>query len=100
MKINYQVWTTAFMRKIVAFIFLLVNCTIVFGQVYKIGDLYTAPDGSQGIIFYLYPNGTGGWMVALNDASSGCMWGTNEDIPDLTNQSPLYYQQLLNDTAG
>ncbi|MBR4535160.1 MAG: hypothetical protein IKO62_00705 [Bacteroidales bacterium] len=88
------------MRKIVAFILLLVNCTIVFGQVYKIGDLYTAPDGSQGIIFYLYPNGTGGWMVALNDASSGCMWGTNEDIPDLINQSPLYYQQLLNDTAG
>jgi len=88
------------MRKLVVFILILINYITVFGQVYNIGDLYTAPDGSQGVIFYLYPNGTGGWLVALNDASSACMWGTSEDIPDLINQNPSYYQQLLNDTAG
>ena len=70
------------------------------GQNYQIGDLYTTPDGSQGVVFYLFSDGTGGWIVALHDASPGCMWGPDTDIPELPNQSPSYYQQLLNDTAG
>lgn len=75
-------------------------------QSYQIGDLYTSPDGSQGVVYYVYSDGSGGWIVALNDASASCTWGTNVDVPNLTNvsQSPSYWQhyylELLNDTAG
>lgn len=70
-------------------------------QNYKIGDLYTAQDGSKGIVYYVFPEGNGGWVVALADASAGCMWGTESDIPGMINQDPSsYYQQLLIDTAG
>lgn len=88
------------MKKFVLFLILLGMLTGALGQTYKVGDLYTAPDGSQGIVFYIFSDGTGGWAVALHDASSGCLWGTSEDIPNLSNYNPSYYQQLLNDTAG
>ena len=82
-------------------LFLMLCCFgFISAQTYQIGDLYTAPDGSRGIVYYLHPDGSGGWVVALNDASSGCAWGDANDVPGLTNQSPSYYQQLLNDTAG
>lgn len=70
-------------------------------QNYKVGDLYTAPDGSKGIVYYVFPEGGGGWVVAITDASAECMWGTESDIPGMINQDPSsYYQQLLIDTAG
>lgn len=84
-------------------ILMLILCVgYVRSQAYRIGDLYTAPDGSQGIVFYLHPDGSGGWVVALNDASEGCMWGENVDIPLLETQYLIYNnnQQMLNDTAG
>ena len=74
-------------------------CGWVSAQSYHIGDLYTAPDGSQGIVYYIHPDGSG-WVVALNDASMGCAWGNATDVPNLTNQNPVYYQPLLTDTAG
>ena len=74
-------------------------CGWVSAQSYHIGDLYTAPDGSQGIVYYIHPDGSG-WVVALNDASTGCAWGNAIDVPNLTNQNPIFYQPLLNDTAG
>jgi hypothetical protein len=81
---------------------LLILCCggILYAQNYQIGDLYTAPDGSKGIVYYLHPDGSGGWVVALNDASTGCAWGAATDVPGLANQNPSYFQQLLNDTAG
>ncbi len=81
-------------------IFFLCCGGVVFAQSYQIGDVYTAPDGSRGIVYYLHPDGSGGWVVALNDASTGCAWGAATDVPGLANQNPSYYQQLLNDTAG
>ena len=36
------------------------------GQIYHVGDLYTTPNGTQGIVFYVRPDG-GGWAVALHD---------------------------------
>ena len=30
----------------------------------QLGDLYTFPDGSQGVVYYLLPDGSGGWVVA------------------------------------
>ena len=75
----------------------------LMAQTYKVGDLYTAPDGSKGIVYYLHPDGSGGWVVALTDASSGCSWGELVDVPGLYNynlQNSNYHVQLLNDTAG
>ena len=71
-----------------------------FAQGYKIGDLYESPDGSQGVVFFVFPNGQGGWVVALNDASNGCTWGSTADIHGLTNLNPQWSHQLLADTAG
>ncbi len=67
---------------------------------YHIGDLITNDDGSQGIIFYLTPDQSDGWMVALNDASTSVAWG-NGDVTGLANQtcsSP--YGILLDETDG
>ncbi len=87
------------MRKIYVIVFLC--CALAASaQSYKIGDVYTAPDGSRGIVYYLHPDGSGGWVVALNDASTGCTWGASNDVLGLANQNPSSYQQLLNDTAG
>ena len=72
----------------------------MIAQGYKLGDVITNDDGSRGVVFYVNPDGSGGWMVALNDASTGCPWGTSSDIPTLANQTPTYYQQLLNNTDG
>lgn len=72
----------------------------MMAQAYKLGDVVINDDGSRGVVFYVNPDGSGGWMVALNDASTGCPWGTYDDIPALTNQDPDYEQQLLNDTDG
>lgn len=70
----------------------------VAAQVYHVGDLFTAEDGSQGIVFYLFPDGSG-WAVALHDNTS-TMWLSNndDDIPNLPNYNSL--QELMQDTAG
>ena len=39
-------------------------------------------------------------MVALNDAFTDCPWGTEADIPTLSNQSTSLFLQLLNYTDG
>lgn len=67
---------------------------------YHIGDLVTNDDGSQGVLFYVSPDQTESWMVALNDASASISWG-NGDVPGLDNQtytSP--FGMLLNETDG
>ena len=89
-------------KRLLIWLLILLGIGPVMGQVYQVGDLYTAPDGSQGIVFYVHPDGSGGWMVALNDASSGCKWGPNVNVPEseLVNQNPTYRQLLLQDTAG
>ena len=67
---------------------------------YHIGDLITNNDGSQGILFYLTPDQSDGWMVALNDASTSVPWG-NGDVPGLDNQTcSAPYGSLLDETDG
>ena len=68
----------------------------VKAQSYQIGDVIQNSDGSQGVVFYINPSRTGGWMVALQDASPSCPWGTSSDIPNLNNYNPndFYYQVL------
>ena len=77
----------------------------VFGQQeYKVGDLFTAPDGSMGVVYYLFPDRSGGWVVALNDAAGTFKWqdsaGVNIPFSSFAVMNPdaiLNYQQ---DTAG
>lgn len=67
---------------------------------YHIGDMITNSDGSQGVLFYISPDQTEGWMVALNDASSSISWGYG-DVPGLDNQTyPSPFGMLLNETDG
>lgn len=87
------------MKKFLCIVFLLCG-GILSAQTYKVGDLYVAPDGSKGIVYYVFPGGTGGWVVALKDASTGCGWGVAEDVQALPNQTSTYVQNMLADTAG
>ena len=66
----------------------------------SIGNIVTNADGSRGVVFYTYPSGMGGLVVALEDVSEGCPWGLNEDITILDNQSPSAVIDLLNDMNG
>ena len=99
------------MRRVFAYIMFFFLTGGVFGQHYRIGDLYTAPDGSQGIIFYLYPDGSGGWVVALQDIPGEYKWGyDNISTPGLPHFSYFYsgdgstildaYRLVTDDTAG
>jgi len=67
----------------------------------RVGDLFIAPDGSKGIVYYLHPDGSGGWVVALKDATaSDCVWGNPSNVPGLADQDFESSQILLLDTAG
>lgn len=82
------------------FLAVLVLCLgKIKGQSHNVGDLFTFPDGSQGVVFYNNPDGTGGWVMALNDASAGCAWGNTTDLPELNNYS-YSSRHLLEDTSG
>ena len=72
----------------------------VFVKEHSVGSIVHNDDGSKGIVFYTYPSGVGGLMVALEDASTGCPWGLNEDVSILDNQSPDVVMDLLNDMDG
>ena len=68
---------------------------------YHIGDIITNNDGSRGILFYVSPDQTDGWMVALNDAASATPWGDNTDVPGLDNQTCAQpFGALLDETNG
>ena len=71
-----------------------------FGQAYHVGDLYTAEDGSKGIVFFVHADG-GGWAVALHDEANKLPWSTTAvDIPALPNYSSTFVQAMLADTSG
>lgn len=86
---------------------MMIAVILNYGQVYHIGDLYTAPDGSKGIVYYVNTDGSC-WVVALNDIPMYMKWGSTVDVPDLPEygaNSPGSYPicfplQALADTAG
>ena len=85
-------------------VLLLVFMQLLFGwtsaQIYHVGDLYTAEDGSKGIVFYVFPDGSG-WAVALqNLPDKPWIPPPYADIPNLPNLNGEYPQTLLADTAG
>ena len=77
--------------------FLLSAITSLWAQTYSIGDLIVNDDGSKGIVFYVTPDRTDGWMVALNDLPTH-NWGLPLDIASLQNLSNP--NALLSDTDG
>jgi hypothetical protein len=77
--------------------FLLSAITSLWAQTYSIGDLIVNDDGSKGIVFYVTPDRTDGWMVALNDLPTH-NWGLPLDIASLQNLSNP--NALLDDTDG
>ena len=90
-------------------LFLIMATALVWskGQIYHVGDLYTAEDGSQGIVYYVFPDGSG-WAVSLHDLPMEYKWGDQLfDIPNLPNYgedplTPYIYYPLyaMADTAG
>lgn len=89
------------MKNLFSILILMFACMMLSGQSYRVGDLYTAPDGSKGIVYFIHPDGSGGWVVALNDVSSSCAWGdATSDVPGLENQATSFIANLMNDTAG
>ena len=77
--------------------FLLSAITPLWAQTYSIGDLIVNDDGSKGIVFYVTPDRTDGWMVALNDLPTH-NWGLPLDIASLQNLSNP--NALLSGTDG
>lgn len=45
---------------------------------HQIGDVISnANDGTVGVVFWVAPDGSGGWMVAINDEPSTVRWSAN-----------------------
>ena len=85
-------------RNVISFL-LQFAAMFCFGQTYHLGDLYTAGDGSQGIVFFVAADG-GGWAVALHDAPGSYVWSlSGGDIPALPNYDAPP-QMALADTSG
>ena len=72
----------------------------VTGSVH-IGDVVTFPNNSTGVVFYINPDHTGGWVVRSTDnaTSPGVKWSTGNSnvngIPDISN-----FSSLLSDVDG
>ena len=88
------------MKKQILYILLQFAVLLGFGQVYHVGDLYTAEDGSQGIVFFVHADGSG-WAMALHDEEDQLPWSTTDvDILALPNYSSTFAQAMLADTSG
>lgn len=89
-------------KKIILFfiITLLTAAGSATAQTYHIGDLITHADGSRAIVFYVNPDGSGGWSVALNDSETPCIWGPENDIDMLPNLSSKDSLLKANNTNG
>ena len=86
------------MRRHILYVLVQFVAMVSFGQAYHLGDLYTAPDGSQGIVFHVNADG-GGWAVALHNAADSVPWSTIEDnIPSLPDHSDIF--AAFSDTSG
>ena len=58
--------SSALLQRIICLLLMVFGLTMVNGQTYKPGDLYTFQDGSKGIVFYVDPdNPTTGTVAAL-----------------------------------
>lgn len=95
-------------------IFCLMICTIISSTlsavtIHRIGDMITNKDGSQGIVLWINPDMTGGWMIAMNDLTTSISYGdgntanTNaDDYAGYANTKSLRQQQgnVITTAAG
>ena len=85
------------------FLFLLLQSAVLMGsaQLYHVGDLYTAEDGSQGIVFFVQTDGSG-WAVALHDLPTNLPWSpSNLNVPSLNDiGDPFAPVSSTNDFSG
>ena len=85
------------MKRRALYIVLLLFCALqVKAQTYHVGDIITNTDGSKGVVFYIKPDQTGGWMVALQDVTkndvSKFSWAqTNVTMPPVSPVENNYY---------
>ncbi len=83
------------MKKWLSILFFL--STFFTASAYKYGDVVTNSDGSKGLVFWLSPDASYGWMVALEDAPVTAQWGDTVDIPEVEN---ITFYLSYADTAG
>ena len=85
------------------FLFLLLQSAVLMGsaQLYHVGDLYTAEDGSQGIVFFVQTDGSG-WAVALHDLHTNLPWSPSHlNVPSLNDiGDPFAPVSSTNDFSG
>lgn len=94
--------------KLILILFCWVLPGILWSQSPKVGDAIVNSDGSVGIVFWIQPDGSRGWMVALEDLPGDYAWGIKgEDIPGLENTAATpglnkfsRILQTLKDTSG
>ena len=85
---------SAISQLIICLLLTVFGLTVVNGQVYKPGDLYTFQDGSKGIVFYVDPdNPNSGTVAALRDLDGTFALWTGSKPQSLTtvfvpNESP------------
>ena len=95
---------------------LLFNAVTLFSQVnhlytdanYKVsgnvhvGDVIIFPNNSKGVVFYIKPDRSGGWVVRSTDQGSTIMWADNgnttNDVSGLANNGDI--KTLLEDVDG
>ncbi len=71
----------------------------VFSVKGSVGSIVCNADGSKGVVFWLSPDGDEGLMVALEDASEGCVWGPTGKVYSLVN-CPFNDLMALKDNSG
>lgn len=85
------------------FLILLLQSAVLMGsaQLYHVGDLYTAEDGSQGIVFFVQADGSG-WAVALHDLPTNLPWSPSHlNVPNLNDiGDPFAPVSSTNDFSG
>ena len=65
----------------------------------SVGSVVNNADGSKGLVFWQSPEGDEGLMMALEDASDGCIWGDNTNALTLIDR-PYTLPIALEDVSG
>lgn len=74
------------MRKYLIVILSLLIYLPVCSQFRQVGDVIANKDGSKGVVFWVNPDGSGGWMVALKDLPARHSWMDRVgDVPGIHN---------------
>ena len=86
-------------QKLFILVFFVLGVSVCVAQnTYQVGDLFIDEAGNAGIVFYLLPDQSGGWVVALNDVDSVHRWGAfHVNVPELTDWNNNIY---VIDTSG